>query len=139
VLRRSPQRPLDIHLVNLPEGAVDFQRREIRFADGGRVELSEREAELLSYLVRHSGRAITREEILSNVWQLVPRGITTRTIDMHVARVREKLRDSSSAPRILLTVRGKGYMFHAVAGADAGTEAAEGVAPLARHEGKDEQ
>src|SRR5690606_10410195 len=86
-------------------------RREIRYDGGGREPLSEREADLLSYLAKHHGRAVAREEILSNVWQLVPRGITTRTIDMHVARIREKLRDDASTPRILMTVRGKGYMF----------------------------
>ena len=44
----------------------------------------------------HRGRAVTRDEILANVWRLVPRGITTRAIDMHIARLREKLRDNST-------------------------------------------
>ncbi|MHC4198841.1 MAG: winged helix-turn-helix domain-containing protein [Planctomycetota bacterium] len=47
------------------------------------------------------------------MWRLDPGGIETRTIDMHVARLREKLRDDRSAPRVILTVRGKGYMFAA--------------------------
>lgn len=113
VLRRSPARPLDLTCVNFPGGVIDFERREVRFTAGEREELSEREAELLRYLAVHRGRAITRDEILTNVWGLVPRGITTRTIDMHVARLREKLCDNSHAPHILLTVRGKGYMFQA--------------------------
>lgn len=115
VLRRSPARPSDITIVEIASGIIDFERREIRFASGQREELSERETELLRYLARHRGRAITRDEILANVWQLVPRGITTRTIDMHVARLREKLRDTSPTPSILLTVRNKGYMFQAQA------------------------
>jgi DNA-binding response OmpR family regulator len=45
------------------------------------------------------------------VWRIDPSGISTRTIDMHVARLRDKLRDSGDDPRILLTVRGKGYML----------------------------
>jgi DNA-binding response OmpR family regulator len=44
------------------------------------------------------------------VWGLNPSGITTRTIDMHIARLREKLRDDKESPRIVLTVRGQGYM-----------------------------
>ena len=59
----------------------------------------------------NAGRAIDRDELLSNVWRISPRGLSTRTIDMHVARLREKLRDDSTSPRVLLTVRGKGYMF----------------------------
>lgn len=111
VLRRSPQRPSATDTVNIPEGIVDFLRREVRLTDGQRESLSEREVELLQYLATHRGRAISREEILSSVWRLTPKGITTRTIDMHVTRLREKLRDNGSDPQILLTVRGKGYMF----------------------------
>ena len=43
--------------------------------------------------------------------RIPPQGVSTRTIDMHVTRLREKLRDDPAEPRILLTVRGKGYMF----------------------------
>ena len=111
VLRRSPERPLDIVRIPIPGGSIDLERREIGFEDGERTELSEREVELLRYLARNPGRAIGREEILSRVWRLDPRGVETRTIDMHVARLREKLRDDAAQPRLLLTVRGKGYMF----------------------------
>jgi two-component system alkaline phosphatase synthesis response regulator PhoP len=111
VLRRSPERPTDLQQVDVECGTIDFSRREIRYDEGSRVELSEKETELLRYLVTNAGRAIARDEILSNVWRISPKGITTRTIDMHVARLREKLRDDSAEPRVLLTVRGKGYMF----------------------------
>ena len=50
---------------------------------------------------------------LSSVWRIDPSGASTRTIDMHVARLREKLRDDPSEPEVLVTVRGKGYMFAA--------------------------
>lgn len=111
VLRRSPERPTDLDQVNIPAGVADFSRREIRHEDGSRSELSEREVDLLRYLVTNPGRAIARDELLSNVWRISPRGVSTRTIDMHIARLREKLRDDSANPRVLLTVRGKGYMF----------------------------
>jgi DNA-binding response OmpR family regulator len=111
VLRRSPQRPLDVETLAIPDGCADFARREIRFAEGGRNELSEREVELLRYLAAHRGRAVSRDELLANVWRINPHGLPTRTIDMHVARLREKLRDNPDNPQVLLTVRGKGYMF----------------------------
>jgi DNA-binding response OmpR family regulator len=92
-------------------GTIDLERREVRHDSGRREELSEREIELVRYLATNSGRAISREEILASVWRISPKGITTRTIDMHVARLREKLGDDGAEPAVLLTVRGKGYMF----------------------------
>lgn len=111
VLRRSAERPTDLHLVELTDGTIDFDRREVRFHDKQRCELSEREVDLLRYLVTNGGRAVSRDELLANVWRISPQGVNTRTIDMHVVRLREKLRDDSAKPQILLTVRGKGYMF----------------------------
>ena len=111
VLRRSPERPTDLAGVDIPNGQIDLERREVRFDDGGRNELSEREVDLVRYLAANRGRAIDREELLGNVWRISPQGVTTRTIDMHVARLREKLRDDPGRPAVLLTVRGKGYMF----------------------------
>jgi DNA-binding response OmpR family regulator len=111
VLRRSAERPGDVSRIAIPGGTIDLARREVRFSHGDRTELSEREAELIGYLAANSGRAIAREELLANVWRISPRGVTTRTIDMHVTRLREKLRDATAEPKILLTVRGRGYMF----------------------------
>lgn len=111
VLRRTPERPSDVECVQLVNGSADLARHEILFNDGTRTELSEKEMELLRYLVRHRGRAISRDELLGNVWRISPQGVSTRTIDMHIARLREKLRDDPASPQTLLTVRGKGYMF----------------------------
>ena len=111
VLRRSPERPSQRGRIAIPHGKIDLERREVQFDDGQRAELSEREIELVGYLASNSGRAVAREELLANVWRISPQGVTTRTIDMHVARLREKLRDDPARPAILLTVRGKGYMF----------------------------
>jgi DNA-binding response OmpR family regulator len=111
VLRRSPERPNQVDKVPLPGGIADLARCEVRFDNGQRTELSEREVELLRYLAAHPGRAISRDEILLRVWRLDPKRLETRTIDMHVAHLREKLRDNPSHPKVLLTVRGKGYML----------------------------
>lgn len=113
VLRRTPGRPADLAEIDIPGGTADFARRELRFAGGDRTELSEREVELLRYLVNCADRAVSRDELLANVWRISPDGLPTRTIDMHVARLREKLRDDPADPQVLLTVRGKGYMFKA--------------------------
>jgi DNA-binding response OmpR family regulator len=102
---------MDVSGLAIPGGTIDFERCEVRFTDGAREELSERERELLRYLACHTGRAISRDELLTNVWKIDARGVSTRTIDMHVARLREKLRDSDGDGRVLVTVRGKGYMW----------------------------
>jgi len=111
VLRRSPERPQDVNRIELPQGVADLARSEVRFRDGERVELSEKEVELLRYLAANPGRTISRDELLLRVWGISPHGLPTRTIDMHVTRLREKLRDDPAEPAIVLTVRGKGYMI----------------------------
>ena len=111
VLRRSPERPTDMSDITIPGGVVDLQRGEVRFENGETADLSEREMELLRYLSGNRGRAISRDEILRRVWRLDPGNIETRTIDMHVARLREKLGDDTANPSIIITVRGKGYKF----------------------------
>ncbi|HEY2759530.1 MAG TPA: response regulator transcription factor, partial [Pirellulales bacterium] len=108
VLRRSPERPRENSHIEFAGGTADLARCELRFEDGHRVELSEKETELLRYLAANSNRAISRDELLLRVWRLNPRGVSTRTIDMHVTRLREKLRDDPNQPRLLLTVRGTG-------------------------------
>lgn len=111
VLRRCPGRPMDVERFSWNDGLADLARRELRFQDGSSAELSELEANLLRYLVINSGRAISRDELLANVWKLTPVGLSTRTVDMQVARLREKLRDNPSEPRLVKTVRGCGYML----------------------------
>jgi len=115
VLRRSAERSLQLESFSFPGGKVDFRRLELCFDDGQREEISERESELLRYLAQNRGRAISRDELLARVWRLPSNAVRTRTIDMHVARLREKLRDSPERPRVILTVRGRGYMLAASA------------------------
>ena len=107
VLRRSSERKVGKETYSFKGGEVDFSRREVTMENGGRNELSERESDLMQYLVSNSGRAIARDELLRQVWGIDPKNIETRTIDMHVAHLREKLGDHAS--EVLVTVRGKGY------------------------------
>lgn len=110
VLRRSAERPLDVAGLRLDGAEVALERREV-CAGEQRRSLSEKEAAILGYLARSRGRAVSRKELLQRVWGLDPRGLDTRTVDMHVARLRDKLGDTSAAARWVVTVRGKGYML----------------------------
>ncbi|HEB51683.1 MAG TPA: response regulator transcription factor [bacterium] len=111
VLRRSAERPCDIGRFEIGGRTIDFERREVRRPDASTAQLSEREAELLRYLVQNRGRAIARSELLERVWGLPGGDSSTRAIDMHIVNLRGKLADPSHAPQVVLTVRGKGYML----------------------------
>jgi two-component system alkaline phosphatase synthesis response regulator PhoP len=111
VLRRSAERPSDVGRITVAGRAIDFDRREVERPDKSRVQLSERETELLRYLVQNRGRAIARNELLERVWGLQGGDTATRAIDMHIVNLRDKLADSSERPEVVLTVRGKGYML----------------------------
>ena len=132
VLRRSPERPMDVTHISIPGGRVDFARCEVEFTNGEREQLSDREMELLRYLAMNAGRAISRREILSRVWRIDPQGLATRTIDMHVAHLREKLHDDPDRPRLVLTVRGKGYLFAGEIPNSSRAAQADETAPKAR-------
>lgn len=111
VLRRSAERPKGIKEITIAGRHIDFERREAVLADGARVALTEKEAALVAYLANHRERAITRDELLRCVWGLDPKGVQTRTVDMAVTRLRERLGDDPAAPRVIVTVRSKGYML----------------------------
>jgi len=111
VLRRSAERPQGVSSITVAGREFDFERREVLLPDGERVPLTEREAELLRYLASNPGRAIARDELLRCVWGIDPRGVQTRTVDMHVARLRESLKDDPNDAQVVCTVRGKGYML----------------------------
>ena len=112
-MRRSPDRPSQPVQLPVPGGFLDLGRGELRFHDGTQCSLAEKEAELLAYLIQHRGRVLSRDELLARVWRLNPDAVETRTVDMHVARLREKLRDDAEQPRMIVTVRGRGYTFEA--------------------------
>jgi len=112
VLRRSTGRPAEIASARLGRGIIDFSRREVRWSERERGELSETESAILCYLVANRKRAVSREELLQHVWGIDTAGLETRTVDMHIARLRVKLRDPAGrkTPEAVLTVRAHGYM-----------------------------
>lgn len=112
ILRRAAPRPIQVRTVHFGKGMIDLPRREVCWPGGNRMELSETETALLQYLVNHRQRAVTREELLERVWGITPEGLETRTVDMHVARLRAKLKDPSGrdSSEAIVTVRARGYM-----------------------------
>ena len=90
---------------------VDFENGDVR-KDGMPISLATKELELLRYLIDHRGKVVSRDELLEGVWEYQP-GVSSRTIDVHVAWLRQKLEDNPQIPRHIHTVRGVGYRFSA--------------------------
>jgi two-component system, OmpR family, response regulator RegX3 len=92
---------------------LDPDRRSARL-DGGDLELTRKEFELLELLLREAGNVVSRERLIDEVWDVNWFG-STKTLDVHVSGLRRKLGDDPASPRFLHTVRGVGFRF---AGAD---------------------
>lgn len=102
--RRTPVKTFHFGGVN-----VDFEKCEV-LKNGAEISLAAKELELLRYLVDQRGRVVPREELLQNVWEYRS-DVSSRTIDVHVAWLRQKLEDNPQNPKYIHTVRGKGYRF----------------------------
>jgi two-component system, OmpR family, alkaline phosphatase synthesis response regulator PhoP len=94
---------------NFGSVAVDFRSTEVR-RNGKLVDLSAREFQLLRYFVEHAGATLSREQLLRDVWSYEAE-MLTRTVDVHVGLLRQKLEDDPKNPRHFLTLRGHGYKF----------------------------
>jgi two-component system alkaline phosphatase synthesis response regulator PhoP len=88
---------------------IDFERAML-LKSGHPVTLASKELQLLRYLVDNRGRVVPREELLQNVWEYSS-DVSSRTIDVHVAWLRQKLEDNPQNPKHIHTIRGKGYRF----------------------------
>jgi len=110
LLRRAEQAPAP-----LPDSAesndirINLTRREVFLRDE-LIRLKPKEFELLLFFVRNRGRALTREELLDQIWGYEFVG-DTRTVDVHVRWLRQKIEDDPAVPHRLITVRGTGYRF----------------------------
>ena len=109
LLRRAPTATLTRDSFRFGDVMVDFRRAEVTKA-GRSVDLSAREFKLLRYFAEHLGATISRDELLNEVWgyNAMP---STRTVDVHVAWLRQKLETNPRHPEHLLTVHGLGYKF----------------------------
>jgi DNA-binding response OmpR family regulator len=88
---------------------VDMSRRQA-FRHDEPLPLKPKELELLSFFLRNRGRAFTREQLLSQIWGYDFAG-DTRTVDVHVRWLRQKIEEQPDSPSRLVTVRGTGYRF----------------------------
>lgn len=88
---------------------IDTRRAQVWF-EGHSVLLSAKEFRLLCYFAEHRGATLSREELLQQVWGYDP-STTTRTVDVHVAYLRQKLEPDPKNPRFILTMIGLGYKF----------------------------
>jgi two-component system alkaline phosphatase synthesis response regulator PhoP len=88
---------------------IDFRRAEVT-KNGVPLDLSAREFKLLRYFVEHRGAALSRDELLNEVWgyNAMP---STRTVDVHIAWLRQKIEENPRHPQLILTVHGLGYKF----------------------------
>jgi two-component system alkaline phosphatase synthesis response regulator PhoP len=110
LLRRVPTgdgAPAEIYRFGTVE--VDFRRAEVS-REGNPVELSALELKLLRYFIEHRGATLSRDELLNEVWgyEAMPH---SRTVDVHVSWLRQKLETNPSHPEFILTVHGLGYKF----------------------------
>jgi DNA-binding response OmpR family regulator len=108
VLRRpGPRRKFE-------EFGFDDVRIQLRgrrvFKAGREIQLTRKEFDLLRYLVEHRGEIITRDRLLDEVWGY-DQFPTTRTVDTHVLRLRQKFEPDPEQPRFIVTVHGQGYRF----------------------------
>ena len=94
----------------LPAAVVDPGNGAITYQDGSRGQLLAQELSLFRYLHSRSGSVVSREELLREVWGLSSGDLETRTVDMHISKLRRKLK-LDGANELLKTVRGSGYLL----------------------------
>lgn len=114
VLRRSstpPDASSEASFIEVGPVRIDTERHEVRVR-GQVIELPPKEFSLLELLVRRAGKLVTRDVLISEVWGDDYYG-DTRTLDVHVKRLRAKIESDPKSPRHLRTIRGLGYRFEA--------------------------
>jgi DNA-binding response OmpR family regulator len=109
VLRRKQASPAEAGGHSFGEIRVDFRRAEVQ-RNGTVVELSSLEFKLLRHFIEHRGALVTRRELLEHVWGY-PGVLQTRTVDVHVASLRQKVERHPAKPEHIITVHRMGYRF----------------------------
>ena len=99
-------------MLELPSGIqVDLARLEVH-RDEQVLALTPREGDILTYLIKHRDRVVTREDLLLDVWHYQSANVETRTVDIHIVGLRRKVEPNPSEPTLIQTVRGKGYRWY---------------------------
>ncbi|MGH9940289.1 MAG: response regulator transcription factor [Blastocatellia bacterium] len=108
-LRRAARRPAEIERYCFGGIELDFRKYEA-FKSGAPLEMTPREFELLKYFIRHRGETVTRDQLLDDVWGYDNFPLT-RTVDNHIARLRQKIEETPAEPQYIITVHRIGYKF----------------------------
>jgi len=108
-LRRAAKQVVEIESFTFGDVELDFKKYSAR-KRGHVLDLSAREFEILRYLIRHRGEIVTRDQLLDEVWGYESSPVT-RTVDNHIARLRQKIELDPSDPRHIITVHRLGYRF----------------------------
>lgn len=107
ILRRTEGATVKSNDIEIGKLRINFSTFNAT-SSGKDINLSHREFEILKYLVDHKNSTISRDELLENVWGL-QKGITTRTIDNFIMKLRQKIETDANHPKIILTIYGIGY------------------------------
>jgi len=98
-------------ILNVGKLVIDIQRQQV-FKNNLKIHLTAIEFSLLQLLLDNAGKRLSRKIILDNVWGYTPeRDVDTRVVDVHISRLRSKIEEDPGNPDLILTVRGKGYLF----------------------------
>jgi two-component system alkaline phosphatase synthesis response regulator PhoP len=112
LLRRIPKnKRIPVEQFEFGDVSADFALGQV-LKKGEPVTMAAKELQLLRYLIDRRGTVVSREELLQNVWEYQAE-VSSRTIDVHVAWLRQKLEDNPQSPQYIHTVRGVGYRFTA--------------------------
>lgn len=99
-----------VEMLKLGDVKIDLIESKVFKPDNTEHELSTREVELIQYLVSKSNQAISRDDLLENVWRY-EYSTNTRTVDVHISKLRAKIEIQPEVPRFLVTLHGVGYML----------------------------
>lgn len=110
VLRRTRHGVHSEAVIHLRDGLTLDVANLAGERDGQALRFTRREMQVLSFLHAHQDRPVSREELLSGVWGYAPElDIETRTVDIHIAKLRRKIETDPASPEVIVTVRGAGY------------------------------
>lgn len=111
-LRRSDKyaNMTPINEVDLDPVHIDLKNSVVDHPDEGKLELTTREVELIRYLVAHANEPVSRDALLENVWRY-EYSTNTRTVDVHISKLRSKIEMHPDDPKYLVTLHGVGYML----------------------------
>ena len=109
VLRRTTNSVSNDKTFSYGKLVVDFEKHEVT-KNGDRVDLTLKEFELLELLIKNKGKVLTRDSLLDKIWGYEYIG-ETRTVDVHIRHLRQKIEDDDKNPRYIETIRGIGYRF----------------------------